>query len=377
MTEQDWSQLVCTQYRKCGFKLHLENEWTILAGIVLIDETGVAKVVAVGAGVKCLPLTSYQGGTLRNQLVRDSHAEVLARRALKAYLYFQIKEALAERPSIVKKSGSLYELGEGVRFGMYISQSPCGDASMNIFDGECATTQIEKPAKCPRTIRGRSQIALRGVLRTKPGRADAPLSASLSCTDKIALWSLIGWQGAVLSQLIPKPIVIKEFFIGERFDEKTLRDSIIKKSSSPSEQDLGMLFKQSNFVFEFSRQKVSESLLDRIEKLAPASVGQVWFEGGRPEWIVDGRRLGSVKPKNNTLPTSCQSCISTARLHQDYVKLSNPTMTIPSASKLANREYQELKAKLFLDENSPFYAWISSNPAMNLARKQIFSEIYL
>lgn len=56
--------------------------------------------------------------------------------------------------------------------------------------------------------RGRFNIA-RGdtessepILRTVPGRADAPPSLSHSCSDKLLLWSTIGWQGSILSNYL-------------------------------------------------------------------------------------------------------------------------------------------------------------------------------
>jgi len=61
--------------------------------------------------------------------------------------------------------------------------------------------------------RGRDNYSLLGVLRTKPGRADSPPTSSMSCSDKIARWSLLGVQGALASNLFD-PIYINEVIIG-------------------------------------------------------------------------------------------------------------------------------------------------------------------
>ena len=51
-----------------------------------------------------------------------------------------------------------------------------------------------------------------GAVRTKPGRGDPTLS--LSCSDKIAKWNAIGWQGALLSFFIPNPITMEGIICG-------------------------------------------------------------------------------------------------------------------------------------------------------------------
>lgn len=50
--------------------------------------------------------------------------------------------------------------------------------------------------------RGRSSYSVSNSLRTKPGRPDAPLALSLSCSDKIAQYRLVGIQGSLLSELV-------------------------------------------------------------------------------------------------------------------------------------------------------------------------------
>ena len=69
--------------------------------------------------------------------------------------------------------------------------------------------------------RGRSDYEAVGVLRTKPGRADSEPTLSMSCSDKIALWNVIGLQSALLSELI-EPIYLSSIVIGDLFDHNSL-----------------------------------------------------------------------------------------------------------------------------------------------------------
>ena len=62
--------------------------------------------------------------------------------------------------------------------------------------------------------RGRDNYSLYGVLRTKPGRADSPPTLSMSCSDKIAAWNVLGVQGALASCLL-RPMYIDRVIIGE------------------------------------------------------------------------------------------------------------------------------------------------------------------
>jgi hypothetical protein len=70
--------------------------------------------------------------------------------------------------------------------------------------------------------RGRDDYNRLGVLRTKPGRADSPPALSMSCSDKIAKWSVLGIQGSFGAKLL-EPVYISDVVIGEVPVEQEVR----------------------------------------------------------------------------------------------------------------------------------------------------------
>jgi hypothetical protein len=75
----------------------------------------------------------------------------------------------------------------------------------------------------PLRARGRDNYSLYSVLRTKPGRADSPPTSCLSCSDKIARWAVLGFQGALLSRIL-EPVYIDQIIIDERNVPERIRD---------------------------------------------------------------------------------------------------------------------------------------------------------
>ena len=122
-------------------KPQLDKEWTVISAIVQ-EDTSVFQVVALGTGTKCLGdiETSADG-----DLLHDSHAEVVARRAFVLYLVEQCKFALKSDEKSIFESKSKtekFQLKENVKFHFYTSHPPCGDATIapkrqSIEDFDC------------------------------------------------------------------------------------------------------------------------------------------------------------------------------------------------------------------------------------------------
>ena len=101
-----------------------ENEFTVLAGIIIGDQ-----VVALGIGTSVLNHCQLSD---QGESVNDCHAEALCIRSFRAYLYHQMCYAISGQSSILEYNASRntpFRLISGIKFQLYISQAPCGDAS--------------------------------------------------------------------------------------------------------------------------------------------------------------------------------------------------------------------------------------------------------
>ncbi|KAK3927872.1 tRNA-specific adenosine deaminase 1 [Frankliniella fusca] len=118
-------------------------EWTLLASIVQVNASNNLnlKVVALGTGTKCIGQGKL---STCGDIVNDSHAEVIARRAFLRYLYSQVLLALRDDKSSifdVQSECRHLNLKIGISFHFYTSHTPCGDAS--IFSKNEDITEID------------------------------------------------------------------------------------------------------------------------------------------------------------------------------------------------------------------------------------------
>ncbi|EZA53394.1 tRNA-specific adenosine deaminase [Ooceraea biroi] len=294
------------------------HEWTVLSGIILQNADGSLCLVALATGTKCLGESELINSTPeeRGSRLSDSHAEVLARRAFVRYLYDQIDMALSGSGSAVfsRNSKNKIELNSDISFHFFSSQTPCGDCSIFPKEETCNDAPPSKIRRIDEDING-CIIAesYKDIYRTGAKCRGDPTS-SLSCSDKIARWLVLGLQGSLLSLLIP-PIKLESITIGGDcpFSLDAMERGLYKRFNS--ETDKPNIF-QAKIAFVHKKGE---------ERSHPCPASIIWcaVRNSTLEVAVAGRKQGATKKrKGSSLLVSrqmlLQAFLQILDKYQDY-----------------------------------------------------------
>ncbi|KXN86320.1 tRNA-specific adenosine deaminase 1 [Leucoagaricus sp. SymC.cos] len=390
------------------------DQFTVLASFYLTrpaENSGVKsneprfKIISLSTGTKCTPAIKYSP---RGELLHDTHAEVLARRGAVRWFIEEVGRmnssfgytsdwlAPTSGSNVSKDSDENppYRLKSNVSVHMYISTLPCGDASMGYLastqDARMALLKSQSVHLFPKlqaheASRGRDNYSRLGVLRTKPGRADSSPALSMSCSDKIAKWSVLGILGGFASRFL-EPVYVKSVVIGE-FPlevENTLRDivsgdcerALRTRVGNTERLPEGYAVHPPDIRFTDIPFVHSKSELDKIKQTkGSCNESLCWVADSRPlEVLINGLKR-STPPKYRYTEKYRQglffepllSRISSFNLYNDTLDLvgltsvscspcSRESISYAVAKKTSGR-YQNAKSCL-LGPGGPFSGWI-------------------
>ncbi|NXQ55019.1 DSRAD deaminase, partial [Anthoscopus minutus] len=215
----------------------------ILAAIIMRKgNKGLGVVVSIGTGNRCVKGEEL---SLKGETVNDCHAEIISRRGFVRFLYSELMKYDPSNPSSAEESifeqaeGKKLKIKSGVTFHLYISTAPCGDGAL--FDKSCSDQANEMGQLQHQPL---FENPKQGKLRTKVenGEGTIPVESSdivptwdgiqhgerlrtMSCSDKILRWNILGLQGALLSHFL-EPVYLHSVTLGYLYSQGHLTRAI-------------------------------------------------------------------------------------------------------------------------------------------------------
>ncbi|KAK6789868.1 hypothetical protein RDI58_013668 [Solanum bulbocastanum] len=379
--EKQWgekvSEAVLSVYRHLPKKGKPQGrEVTVLAAFLASSPSQELKVISLGTGTKCIGRSRRSS---KGDVVNDSHAEIIARRALLRYLYSEIQDVYNihahSNGSVLRDDVENFmfhlesdglgtkklKMKHGWQLHLYISQLPCGVAS----PGSELALLHDSPAKNGDMMCSSMQLSYSkgewsgytamndgclpipfGTVMRKPGRGDTTLS--VSCSDKIAHWNVVGVQGALLSYFL-EPIYISSVTIGQsHLASKTsiIEDEVMRAIHErvlPLSNKLMDPF-QVNKPLVFVAPIPSEEFQHSETALTTLTCGYsiCWNNSGLHEVILGttGRKQGTSA--KGAMSPSTESSLCKKRFLESFLSLSHNCL---GEHAFVGNSYRELKDK--------------------------------
>ncbi|XP_032085744.1 tRNA-specific adenosine deaminase 1 isoform X2 [Thamnophis elegans] len=153
-----------------------------------------------------------------------------------------------------------------------------------------------------------------GLLRIKPGRGAQ--TSSMSCSDKLARWNVLGWQGALLMHFLQQPIYLPALVVGQcPYSWETLHRAIVARCHLVSHLPEGfhvheLEILQSQLGFIHSREAAKSGHVLGQGKLVSCGTAISWSAvADHPLDVTShGFRQGTCKKRIGSLTSRSRIC---------------------------------------------------------------------
>ncbi|XP_029021738.1 adenosine deaminase domain-containing protein 1 isoform X2 [Betta splendens] len=200
-------------------KLMSSQEFSACSGTTaafIMQTSSGFEVVALGTG----DCNTKESASSSGRLVHDSHAVVTARRSLMRFLYRHLLMFYSKTTNLTKKSifhqnsnSNLLALKSDIILHLYVNQLPKGAARMpsmlRLSPFSMHAWEVRNDMGLHLSMEGK-------IISVFSSRIDDSASKliSMSTTDKITQWQVLGYQGALLSHFI-EPVYVQSILIGD------------------------------------------------------------------------------------------------------------------------------------------------------------------
>ncbi|KAM4621936.1 adenosine deaminase domain-containing protein 1 [Polymixia lowei] len=187
------------------------------AAAFIVQTSGGCEVVAVGTG----SFNTKGSAASNGRVLHDSHAVVVARRSLMRYLYrhlllFFSKTAFLKEKSIFQQGSStshLLGLKNDVTLHLYVNQLPKGAAQipsrLRLNPLSMSAWEVNNQIALHLTVEGKVFSVFSSTFEHSTANV-----VSMSTTDKITQWQVLGYQGALLTHFT-EPIYVQSILVGD------------------------------------------------------------------------------------------------------------------------------------------------------------------